>query len=930
MVHQEKERVDVMDGREASEFGSALSRMRRRWQSGLFLRALFRLAGYVALVLFAYVLLDFFLAFGPRTRLVLDALACTFLAGCFLAWSVNILKITDRDAARRADGLLSIRRRPVLSAFELECWMRARPVGAGLGSFLIGEAVSRAGNDLGRLRLRDHFPLLEIGRQLRLMLIQVAVVGLLLAAHSTASRTILGRIFHPTHDIPPYSRYSFDVSPESPRILYGGNAELAVTVGGAPVRSQVWFITRHGRNTHRTACFQESSTQFAQRLEKVVSPVEFCFAVGRARSKWHKVSLLLQPQIAMAEAEITPPAYSGRPARRFFVGNEEFAALGQSKAKLSITSNRPLLDGMLTVKPADRLGPDKTVKGRRSARNTVEFSWDIKTAAKLEVTIRDLRATRNRDVLRIDQKIVPDLPPEAYITEPGPFALATPSVKLPLSAHVSDDLGLRRVELVRTVVGYRDRIKPLGPHTVTREFDFRSSLDLKALGAEPGQVLEFYIEAGDQNPTLMGIGASDVARVQIISEKEYAEMLRSRATLEQFMERYTQAAARVEQLKKALRELKKAAEAKPADAKAVEAARAKAQAAAEAAAKFFEQLAADFPIYDMEQRLAKVAEKMSRLMKKIGETVKGTAPSNPRLPGIAAALLTALGEPGKELQKELGNAKEMELVARVMRCAGRFREIVRRQRELVRRLDRFREERSTDTKLLASLGRRQEEVRRALESLVSDLFERANKLPDTYRNLRSSAKEFAELIEEFKIPGLMDKSATAAGNQDGRQARSFATLALEALEKLMSDCCNSPFGSMCQGDMKFQVPKDMASTMAQMLAALLGQPGGSPGTGGVGTGAGYGGPADDGFWMGGYSPINMPLFGPSRMMFNPSLPGVTATGGSGAGTPGGRVAPADRERIDVKHKSGIKSRSMPLESVPEKYREAIRRYFGGE
>jgi len=928
MVYATKKRVDVMGNEKPSRFGSALFCSRLRWQIGLFLRALFRLAGHATIVLFLYVLLDFFLAFGTRTRIVLNAAACMFLAGCFFAWTVNILKITDRDAATRADRRLSVKRKPILSAFELENWMRARPAEAGLSSFLVGQAVDRAAGDMERLRLRDQYPLLDIGRQLRLMVIQVALVALMLAAHGTASRIILSRIRHPTHDIPPYSRYTFHITPELPEILYGGDAELTVAIDGAPIRSQVWLITRHGRNTHRTACFQESPTEFAQRLEKVVSPVEFCFAVGRARSKWRRVGLMLQPQIAMAEAQITPPPYSRRPVRRFFVGNEEFAALSRSKATLAITSNRPLLDGVLTATPLDGLAADRIVPGRRTARNTVEFEWEMDRPARIDVTIRDLRGTRNRDVLRIQQKILPDLPPEAYITHPGPFALATPSAKLPLTGNVTDDLGLRSVELVRTVVGYRDRIKPLGPHSVTCDFDFSTSLDLKALGTEPGQVLEFYLEAGDLNPTLMGIGASDVARVQIISEEEYAGMLRNRATLDQFMDRYNQAAEHVNNLKKALREIKKAAEAN--DSQASAQALEKARAAAEAAARFFSRLATDFPIYDIENRLAKVSDKMAGTMQSIAKMLNGLAPGNPRMPGTAEALLRTLGESGGELRKEIGNAKEMELVARVMECAGTFREIHRRQQDVMRRLGRFQQEHSKDMRLLAALGRRQDKNRRALEQFVSDLYDRAGKLPDTYRDLRSSAKEFADLVGKYGIPGLMAEAAGAAGNQDGRQAHSSATLALEALEKLMSDC-KGGFGGMCRGqNMKFRVPKDVAATLAQMLASLLGQ-GQSQGIGqSPGIGAGPVGPSQDGFWMGGYSPMNMPVYGPSRMMFPSTSMDVRATAGSGSGAGSGHVAPGDSERINVKHKSEVGSRSMPLENVPEKYRNAVKRYFGGE
>ena len=54
--------------------------------------------------------------------------------------------------------------------------------------------------------------------------------------------------------------------------------------------------------------------------------------------------------------------------------------------------------------------------------------------------------------------------------------------------------------------------------------EISNRLDLAQLGVEPGDVLELMVEATDTNPDLTGIGASDIARVQIIGEDEYGEM----------------------------------------------------------------------------------------------------------------------------------------------------------------------------------------------------------------------------------------------------------------------------------------------------------------------------------------------------------------------------------------------------------------------
>ena len=229
------------------------------------------------------------------------------------------------------------------------------------------------------------------------------------------------------------------------------------------------------------------------------------------------------------------------------------------------------------------------------------------------MTIRDIRGTRNATPFRIQQKIIPDNPPEATITEPPAFSLATPKVALPLAGTVTDDLSVRKVELVRAVVGYRDRLTLLGPPDPAPRLDFARKLDLKALGTEPGQVLEFYLEAVDSNPAMTGVTASELVRVQIISEEEYATMLRARTTLDEFLQRYRLMDAEMRRLTDALENLKKARD-EAELAKALKEALGANQRLAEFAAK----LAADFPIFDSEKDLAETLDKLlGRLMDQV-------------------------------------------------------------------------------------------------------------------------------------------------------------------------------------------------------------------------------------------------------------------------------------------------------------------------
>jgi hypothetical protein len=914
---------------------SRFNRLRHRWQAGLLVVLILKLTGLAAVALVIYGFVDLFFALSPAARVTVDT---AILAGLVVVCAMGltgVFRLSNRHMAGRADKLLSNRRHIALGAFELGLGKGKRHDNATkLYSYLVERSVEQAVAGIKTIPLYGHFPLPEIWRQLKILVAQLLVVSLAAAPSPLAAHTIALRIMLPHRDIPPYSRYSFAVRPTQPNILYGGDTAIGVEITGARIKSQVWFVTRYRGKTHRTACFQESSDRFAQRLEKVVSPVEFCFATGKARSQWYTVNLLLQPQIAVASVTLTPPPYSRLPARQFFVGNEDLAALRRTRVQLSVTSNRPLLDGLLTIQARDESGAEQTVTGAKTGPRTITFDWELKDPAELALTIRDVQGTPNRDPFRFTQKIVPDKPPEPVITQPAGFALATPSITIPLAGQVQDDLALRRVELIRTVVGYRDRIKPLGPNAPDPTFQFESKLDLAQLGTQPGQILEFYLEAADFNPTMMGTACSDISRVQIISEDEYAAMLRARTSTEELTARYHAAASHIARLKEALNELKEAAESGKASESQMKDRLQKVNDLIRDTADLFDRIAGDFPAYDIEKSLSAVLEELAKGLRESGRQLSQADPSSSDLAALADEMLKELGASENKVQQQVADAEELALIARVMECAGKYKMVVRRQSELVRRLQRFREEPDPAAlRLLASLAERQKQVLQELNGLTKDLAERARKLPDNLRTLRSSSLEFARLVTEYEIPNFMEQAADSADNQDGKQALHFATLALEKLEELMSECCSGQFGMMLQneGDMKFEVRKDMESTVRQLLAAILAQMGGGQdqgsGPGPVGAGM-IGGSANDGYWTGGYSPMNIPVFGPERMSFpGASDRGLTGKGvGSGSGGKG-RISEDNSETMSITDTTDIESQSMPIEELPEKYREALKKYF---
>jgi hypothetical protein len=102
------------------------------------------------------------------------------------------------------------------------------------------------------------------------------------------------------------------------------------------------------------------------------------------------------------------------------------------------------------------------------------------------------------------------------------------------------------------------------------------------------------------------------------------------------------------------------------------------------------------------------------------------------------------------------------------------------------------------------------------------------------------------------------------------------------------------------------------------------------GRGGMGQGraAGAGaGSEDDGYSMGSQSALNVPMYGPERASF--ASPGGSMGEGTGAqGRPTAVRSEAVGERGAGTPPEAAAGRGSPsIEQMPEKYREAIKRYF---
>jgi hypothetical protein len=218
------------------------------------------------------------------------------------------------------------------------------------------------------------------------------------------------------------------------------------------------------------------------------------------------------PEITHAELLITPPAYTGRPARRVAGMNaevEEGAEIIWAVALDASTENARLVFGERDTLPLRQDG--ETLTSSRIALETALYH--------VAGEFHGGAAWNSRELYSL--KVIKDQAPSLKIAEPTlPRTLVDSPRAVRIEVHVADDYGIADAHLVATVakgtgeaVKFReqqiafDAAEPAADAPNGRRYE--KALDLAALGLEPGDELYFHVEARDNREPAINSARSE-------------------------------------------------------------------------------------------------------------------------------------------------------------------------------------------------------------------------------------------------------------------------------------------------------------------------------------------------------------------------------------------------------------------------------------
>jgi hypothetical protein len=689
----------LMDrGASAAEY-PALARVRteleafkRKFYLNLLVRGLLVAGGLLLTLFVVFNVLEYFLYLPTAARAVLLFGFLALVAYSFGRWIwtplaalTNLRRLlSDEQAARRVGELFPEVQDRLLNALQLQ--------GQARDNALIAASLEQRAAQLGQFSFARGIDIKQQSRPLwKYAAVPVAVLLALLAFYPSFLVQGTERIWHYRRAYSPPAPFQFVINNRQLTAFRGEDFTLNVSVAGAALPATVDIAYHDGER--RLSKVAGRGDQFRYTFEQPQGNVTFQLKGAGFNSPEYQLTVLERPNLRDFKVNITYPAYTGKAAETIENGGNLTVPEGSTVRWEFATAATDEL-ALVFQNPDETLaatGGAGTFVASRQVLRSQPYLLRLKNPASL-----------NRDPIAYQLTAVPDLAP-ALTLEAFPDTVTRRY--LALGGTVRDDYGLTRLalhyELKRNNQsrGLRGQ-KPLALPTGSAG-TYAYTWNLNSLNLQPGDRLEYYVEAWDND----GVHGPKAARTRpaefrLPGRREMRQELSAQA--QSVASQMSQAAKQSEKLErelaKAQDKLKTKRDLSFQDRKQLENMLDQKQQMnqqLEQMQKMFEQLQQkQDQLSPKSEELAKKAEELKKLMadlldpetKKLYDKLQKLLEQQKQPDAEMQKLLQQLENKEDTLQKELDRAlemfKQMQLEQKAEETANKLEELAKQEEQL--------------------------------------------------------------------------------------------------------------------------------------------------------------------------------------------------------------------------------------------------------
>ena len=432
------------------------------------------------------------------------------LLGAGLLWRVGCPPFRNRrqrqiawDFETAAKGHFQER---IIAAVEMSESPPSDP--PGVSTWMMARTVELAAEEIGVVNPRLLVERAPAAKAWRRAAASVLVLAAACMVPGFAPRAWL--VLSPRASTTPLSNIALFVQPGNCRVRLSTPLEIKAT--GVNLPEQVSARFRWDDGYQESVQLARSNTnEFILKLAALSQGFRYSVQAGEAESRTFTVKLDLPPRIARMQVRIEPPAYTHWTNRTVEGGSVEFLAGSRIR---------------LLVEPADEKVAvaewvPETFEIRRLTEDHNRLVLDLQPTNEIAYHIRLQGANQLRfeSAQKWSLRPAPDQPPTARLVAVGTEAgLVQRDEVLPLQALASDDVGVKRAELVVLSKDSQADLRPIyaGGVELNREVKASVNYDLAELGAFAGDEVQFQLVVTDSldqttrsEPLVFTLGSRD-------------------------------------------------------------------------------------------------------------------------------------------------------------------------------------------------------------------------------------------------------------------------------------------------------------------------------------------------------------------------------------------------------------------------------------
>lgn len=241
-----------------------------------------------------------------------------------------------------------------------------------------------------------------------------------------------------------------------------------------------------------------SDPEFGGTVPEVTADLIYRVEYAGQRTRDYRVTVYEHPRLERADAELTYPAYTGRPAERI-PDTRRLTAIEGTRLDLTLQLNHPVATARLVAQGTPALAIDLETDPQRAV--AILRQWPLTNSRVFHVQLVDRAGRTNKAPAELAIEALRNRAPEIRLATPRGDIRPSALEEVAFSGTVWDDFGVPAFGLAYSVAGQETRSIELGRDLSGRaQHPFQHLLRLEDLGAEPAQLISWHVWAEDLGP----------------------------------------------------------------------------------------------------------------------------------------------------------------------------------------------------------------------------------------------------------------------------------------------------------------------------------------------------------------------------------------------------------------------------------------------